>query len=153
MRKILLASLVAIGVSGASGAGFNCLQVSLSDGSQVDIRMSEELRVKFTETQLVAVGTDADVAVDRDDIVYFNHIFKDWGAVTGVSEDSAPRFEGNSLMFDALPDGSSVAVFDTAGVKVMSQTASGSHELRLGSLPSGVYVVRVNNLSYKVTVR
>ena len=70
-----------------------------------------------------------------------------------VSTDSAPCFNGDSMLFDSLPDGSVIAVFDMAGATVMSHTASGSHELRLGLLPAGVYVVRVNNMSYKVTVR
>lgn len=153
MRKILLASLVALGISGAYGAGYNCLKVGLADGSQVDIRMSDDLRVKFTESQLVAVGTDTDVAVDRDNILYFNHDYEDWDSVKEVSTDSAPRFNGDSMLFDSLPDGSVIAVFDMAGATVMSHTASGSHELRLGLLPAGVYVVRVNNMSYKVTVR
>lgn len=145
--------MLALGIAGASGAGYNCLKVSLQDGSHVNIFMSDDLRVRFTETHLVATGSNADVSVDRSSIFSFDHVYDKSGAVGDVLAEQTARFTGDTMQFDSLPEGSVITVFDTRGAAVMSQIASGSHELSLGSLPSGVYVITVNNMSYKVTVR
>lgn len=61
--------------------------------------------------------------------------------------------QGNSLNFSNLPVNTTLRVFDTGGREVMSENASGDFEFSLDGLTPGIYIVVVNNQSYKVVIR
>ena len=46
-----------------------------------------------------------------------------------------------------------MAVYGINGVAVYSARVSGSHTLPLDGMAPGIYVVRVNNMSYKISVK
>lgn len=155
MRKFLLSAFVAFGMLSASAAnGFNCLKVNLNDGSKVDIVLSDDLKVSFTDNDLVAHSANVDVTVAKSDISYFEHLYDPEASVSEIAADAAGMTrEGNTLNFAALPEGSVVAVYAASGVCVSTATVSGDHSLSLDGLTPGVYVVTVNKMSYKVNVR
>lgn len=139
-------------VSGAQG--FNVLNVHLADGTVVDIKLGTELRLTFTDTHLVATGTDATVEMPKADIVKMEHIFDEAAGIDAPVADAAEFVrEGDTLSFTDLPAGSLINVYTLGGTQVRSIAAEGQCSIDLSGLSAGVYVVTVNNMSYKITVK
>lgn len=154
MRKILLLLLLVFGAHHASAEGYNCLKVNLSDGSTVTIVMSDDLKVSFTDENLVATGTFADVQIAKNDIDTFEHIYDEASSISDATVGGTTMSrQGNSLNFSNLPANTTLHVFDTAGREVMTGNAVGDYELSLDGLTPAIYIVVVNNQSYKVVIR
>jgi uncharacterized protein YjdB len=60
---------------------------------------------------------------------------------------------GNSLIFENLKENSSIKIFSIDGRLFNSAIASGDFELNISCLPSGIYVVRINNYSGKIVIK
>lgn len=150
MRKTLLLLFICAALQ-AWSIGYHQLRVNLTGGEQVSIELSEDLKVSFTEENLEAHGVYADVVIPRVNIVDFEHLEE--SGVDIIGAESGVQRVGNSLTFTGLADNSEISVIDMGGRLVSSEKASGQYTLSLDGLTAGVYVVRVNNMSYKVTVK
>lgn len=150
MRKTLL--LLAMGAMGlmAQAAGYNSLSVHLKDGSHVDITLTDEFVLKFSESDLSATNGTDEISVQRSEISHFSH--STTSALTDVNAADGVTRYGNNLHFSGLP-ACSVQVFTVGGVEVLSGTAEGEYTLSLDNLPAGLYIATVNNVSYKVAVK
>lgn len=154
MKKILFLLLVAFGAFLASAKGYNSLKVNLSNGSTVTIVLSDDLQVSFTDDNLVAQGKFADVQIAKNDIDTFEHIYDASSSISDATVGGTKMSQqGNNLNFSNLPTNTTLHVFDTGGREVMSENASGDFNLSLDGLTPGIYIVVVNNQSYKVVIR
>lgn len=151
MRKFLLPFFFAAGGFLAMADSYETVVIGLSDGTSVDIRLSEQLKFSFSETDLLVTGSDADISVPKSKIVKFVHT-KESG-IKGAEQADALQVDGNRLQFANLPEGSRIVVFDTAGMEVLSVEACGDFSLSLENMKPDLYIVNVNNMSYKIAVR
>lgn len=132
--------------------GYRTLNVSLNDGSKVEVELSEKLCAMFVDDDFVITGGDAEITVPKAKIESFS--FAKEAGVGAVGTDSAaPRFEGGSLRFDSLPVNSVVTVSNLYGQILARTTASGSYSMALNTLSKGVILVNVNGLTYKIAVK
>lgn len=155
MRKIyriLLPALLCVTAQAASAAGYRAMNVNMTDGSQITVNLSDELRVSFTTSEMVITtpGATDEVKVDRSKIAGFT--LTDLNSIDAVT-DATPGFDGRSLSLSSLPEGSVVNVYDAGGLCVMSLDVAGSAVVDLGCLQTGVYIVSVNGMSYKISVK
>ena len=67
-------------------------------------------------------------------------------------EESRPVVGNGEITFGNLPVGSKVALYDLQGRCLVSAGAEGSYRMELPNLEKGVYIVKVNRMSYKITV-
>lgn len=153
LKRLLAAFLVTASCGIAQATVYNTVIVNLNDGSQTSIFITEDLKLSFTDTQLVATGSTEDIAIDRSQIVHFEHAYDETGAVDAINGASGMAFNGNSMTFSNLPQGSMIRVFTTAGILVSEQPAAGEYTLSLDGLAPGNYIVSVNNMSYKINKR
>lgn len=153
MKKFLFLLLLAFGAFHVSAKGYNCLKVNLSNGSTVTIVLSDDLQVSFTDDNLVAKGSLADVQIAKNDIDTFEHVYDASSISDATIGGTTMNQQGNSLNFNNLPINTTLRVFDTGGREVMSENASGDFEFSLDGLTPGIYIVVVNNQSYKVVIR
>lgn len=150
--KHFFAALCALVISGsAAAAGYDMVVVHLNDGSKVDIALGENLKMKFTDNDLVVTGADADVTVPRSNIQYFMH--ESANAVSDVTADQTVRYTGDALEISGLAEGTALSVVDAAGQVVRSLTVNGDCQVSLGELPSGVYVVSYGKNSFKIFIK
>lgn len=152
MKKLLLFAIAVCVAFIAGATSYNMLNVHLADGTTVDVKLASDLKLTFTETHLVATGTGVSVEVPRESIAKFVHTFDAGSGIAEVAQDGM-KFSGNTLSFDSLPAGSVVNVYTVAGSLVRSVAAEGAADVELDGLTAGVYVVTVNNVSYKITVK
>ena len=117
----------------------------------MEVVLVSDLKLSFTDTELVAKGTNVELTVPRESIVKFVHTPNQAGI--DVVTAGGMTLSGNTLSFDSLPAGSVVNVYIASGIQVRSLKAEGAVEIDLDGLTAGVYVVNVNGVSYKVSVQ
>ena len=68
-----------------------------------------------------------------------------------IVENGQPfQYKDETLFFKDLPENSQVGIFTLDGKTVVNHQCSGEASLSLNSLPSGMYIVKINNESYKI---
>ncbi len=152
MRKFLLYALMLCSALVSGAAGYNKLNIHLVDGSKMEVVLVSDLMLSFTETDLVATGSNVELTVPRESIVKFVHTPTQGAGIAEVPSDGM-TLQGNTLRFNSLPAGSVVNIFTLAGVQVRSLTAEGAVEIDLNGLSAGIYIVTVNEVSYKISVQ
>ncbi len=155
LKKLMMtATLFAASAGFAEARDYNTLVVNLTDGSHVDVLITGDLQVSFNLYELVAVSDKVDVKIPRDKISHFTHVYDEEASVGDLDVvGEAPVQNGNVLSFKHLPEGSSVRVFNVAGVLMMDEKASGEYDLSLDGFAAGTYIVNVNTMSYKIHIR
>ena len=151
MKKILLTLLSTLFTAVGWSAAYDPVSVDLNDGTKVDIALSDNLSLSFNETHLLVSGSDADCEIPKGKIVSFTHL--ESSGLTEVAKDGSVGLAGRSMHFKGLADGSLIALYDLGGKCLRSVSAQGDYVLGLENLPSGVYVVTVNNVSYKISLK
>lgn len=150
MKKILLFLCAAAATLSGWSATFNRLTVELKDNSTVEIVMTDDLRMKFENDNLVAKGTAADVTIPESDIVNIVH-----SSSNSVQDALATEgFEfNNGLLFHNLPAGSHIYIYDVNGKMEASEDAEGEFTLPIDGLSRGTHIVSVNGKSYKILIK
>ncbi len=151
MRKLLLS--LAICLPAIASANFNLITVNLADKQKVDIVITDDMNLKFTDTHLVAEGGKTDVSIEKSQIVNFIHRYDANAGIGEITSEEGYQYQGNSIIFHSLPAGSQIAVFTVGGIAVAQYEAEGDFTLPLDNLEKGVYVVSVNNKSFKISVK
>lgn len=133
-------------------ASYNVVTVNLKDKTQVDIAISSELKISFSDTDLIASGGEKEILVSKDKIVNFTHSYDSSLGIDAVSAEAFELSDGGLIM-RGLPEGSVVNILTTSGVLVSSKAASGDVVISFTELDKGIYIVNVNKNSFKITVK
>lgn len=134
----------------------NFLVIETKDHVQTTYMLAEKPEVRFEGTNLRVVSAKADVTYQLTDILRFTYEKR---SVTGVSElQSAPAtvdYEDGELVISGIKAGAAVGVYSLDGKLVRQLTAqhAGTYRLSLSALPRGVYVVKADNVTYKIMKR
>ena len=136
-----------------AATNFNVVSIHLNDNTHVDLMINDQLKMSFTETHLTVEGAETEVSFERSKLAKFTHSYKADSGIEAVKGDGQVDVKGDKIMFYGLPAGTSVDVYNLGGVNVKSVVAEGDYELNLNGLSSGVYVVRAQGNSFKVTVK
>ena len=153
MRKIFSFLMTVAFVVPLWAASYNMVCVNLSDGSTVKIVMTESLEIQFDDENLVANSDGSEVTVPKTNIVNFRHTYDDGAAVENVLIDNGLTFENGILLFNDLPVDAVISVYDLSGKLLQRVNAEGNFTLSLDGLAKGIYIVNVNNVSYKVNIK
>ena len=136
----------------ASAEAFRSMAVNLTDGTKVEINLSEELRASFSEDDLVVSGGETDITIPRKSIKSFT--FSQLSSLEGVGTDATePVIEGGVMSFTALPEGTAINVYNVAGALLFSAKASGDYVLDLSKLSASPVIVTVNEVAYKIATK
>jgi hypothetical protein len=130
------------------------LVVWAKDGSKVAYALAEKPKITFTETDLVISAQGVDVNYSLDNLLRFTYEASDDTAIRDLKTDKVSfKLEGESLLFMDLSPNSKVSLYDLNGKLVFSKAIllSGEYSFPLSNLNSGIYLVTVNGLTYKIT--
>jgi len=160
MRTLPRDTEIALGFEAGSATSFTLRANELSNLPS-DVKLILKDNVTKTETDLTdgtAVYSFGDIATSGD---RFSIIFRTAGAVTGIDQ---PTFSGltaysnanNQLtvLYDGAIDAQTVvSVYNAVGQRLVTQSLKGVSTVIDGEFAPGVYVVKVNNLSRKLTIK
>jgi hypothetical protein len=155
MKKLLLLLLMLLALPiGMLADNQNTLIVKTKDGAQTTFVLQDKPRVTFEGTDLKVVSDKETVAFALADVLRFEYVKKD---ALGIDEDvvdpTGVSYQGGVLVISQLRQGASVAVYTLDGKLLRQLTAShsGTYRLNLSELPTGLYLVKADNVTYKIT--
>jgi hypothetical protein len=160
MRTLPRDTEIALGFEAGSATTFTLRANELSNLPS-DVKLILKDNVTKAETDLTdgtAVYSFSNIATSGD---RFSIIFRTAGAVTGIDQ---PTFSGltaysnanNQLtvLYDGTIDAHTVvSVYNAVGQRLVTQSLKGASTVIDGAFTPGVYVVKVNNLSRKLTIK
>lgn len=152
MRRKLLALMMLLGIGTISHAQDNYkLVMWLADGSKTDIELSQLPQVKFENDKVMVTSSVLDMEYDAEEVLRFTYE-RSTGEDAGLAEGIASVQDGR-LLFHGVTAADQVSVYSANGTRVPVSivSANGNHSLSLSSLPSGVYILKVNGKTSKFT--
>ena len=152
-QKLLLVLLSCFSLSAMADEPKVQLVVWAKDGTRVAYALAEKPKITFTETDLVITDNGVEVNYTLESMARFTYEDNTSMAITNLQTDESTfKLDGESLLFPALKANSTVSVYYLNGTLVFKKTVrqNGEYAFPLSNLESGVYMVNVNGLTYKI---
>ena len=154
-RLLLLSLLLSFAVTAmwAQSDATQRLVVWLKDGQKIYHDLNDQPETTFSDGMLWLKTEKVSVSYPLTDVLRYT--FE--GAMTAIETPSARpgeiRFlQGNDAMaFDGLPEGTSLALYSLDGKQLATMKAQGRQRtvVSLANYPSGVYIVKMGDESFK----
>ena len=128
--------------------------VTTLDGATMEYLIDKNTKVKIAKPNLV-IETDGLVLTyeleSMSQVRYGRKLVTMGIPVVSVADDKPFKMENETLFLNGLAENTLVGVYNVEGKTVMSRRYSGNAQVSLNSLPSGVYFVKFNNETYKIS--
>lgn len=152
MRKIILPLLLGVAVPLLAGASTRLI-VHTKDGSEVAYILAQQPRVTFSDNCLVVACDDAEVSYPLADMwkFTFNQTDETEGIAAVVTDEPPLTINDGVIVVSGLNEGSIARISTLGGTIVHSEKlSSDSWTFRLSSLPAGIYLISINNTTFKI---
>lgn len=154
-RTILFLLLPLLSMMVMANEPITQLVIWAKDGTKVAYALAEKPKLTFTESELVVKTDNIEVTYDLEQMLRFTY---ESGSVTGMTDlrtESTFSIQNEALVFPALSANSTVSVYSLNGSLVFKKTirTTGEYAFSLSELNTGVYLVDVNGVTYKIMKR
>lgn len=132
------------------------MKLSMKDGTNINIELDKSPEVMLDEETLVIKWVDSasPKSVSIDDVVDIR--FTNISGIEAISSENAPdisfKVSGKTLRITNIPAESQLMVVSIAGITVLTRKVSDMTEINLNDFSSGIYVIRINDKSLKITL-
>ena len=157
MKGILLTLLLSVlCLTGAAKSDFTHLVIHAKDGTKVAYALENKPKVTFSETDLIISADNVNVAYPLQDmatIVYETGI--ESGIIDLQTEEPLFQLVGETLLFHAQNTINTISIYSISGNNILTKTIPQDVEYAfpLSQLTYGVYIVKLNGLTYKIVKR
>ena len=152
-RFLFLFFYVAIAIGAWADKAENTLVVKTKNGAETAIILKDKPNVTFEGTDLKVVTEKETVTFALSDVLRFTYIKKDPSGIDEKAVDPTEvGYKDGVLVISQLKQGASVDIYSLDGKLLRQLTAhrSGTYRLNLSELPKGVYLVKADNVTYKI---
>ncbi len=150
-KKLWLALLLLTLTLNVGATGYQRVSVMLHDGSVSQIDLSDDMKTTFDDKNVVF--SDGRFFMEFEKVLIEKFEFhKISGIRPAITSDAAPVIKSGILTLSGLSENSMVAVYATSGSCIMKKLFSGTCSIDFNDYPSGVYIISVNNVSYKISI-
>ena len=148
---VLLLFALPANAQNENGVWRQTIIVTTLDGTTMEYLIDKETKVKIEKPNLVIETENVVLNYELENMkqVRYGRTFVTTD-IQNVQNDQPFKLEDETLFFKDLPENSQVGIYTTDGKTVVSRHCSGEASLSLNSLPSGMYIVKINNESYKI---
>ena len=159
LAVLLFASLFLTNAADAQsqdGVWRRTIVVATLDGTTMEYLIDQDTKVKVEKPNLIIETEGVVLYYDLDMMlqVRYGKRFVQSGVEPIIVDDNQPfKWEDETLFFFHLPEETLIEVFTTDGKQVVSRRCSGDAQLPLRSLHDGVYLVKLNQTTYKILKR
>lgn len=156
LLALLLALPMAIMAQSSGGADRNFLVVETKDHVLTTYMLADKPEVSFAEDGMHVKSTKGDFIYNLSDVLRFTYKKQD---PNGISEQRIEQasidYDGGVLVVSGIKAGASVGIYAMDGkpVQQLTATRTGTYRISLSSLPQGVYLVKAENITYKIMKR
>ena len=130
------------------------LQIWQSDGKVVNIDLNEQPVTTYSDGNLIITTTRTTITYPLEKVVKYTYVSAE-GIESLDAMNTKFSQDGETLIFSGLAQGTEIAVYASSG-QMMRKTKAGSQTkttVSVSDLPPGVYLVKVNAVTYKITKR
>ena len=119
--------------------------------------LADKPKVTFEGTSLKVTcekNASASYTFNLSDVIRFAYDAKSATGIDEIQDEPADiSQEGDVLVISQVKAGATVSVFALDGrlVRQLKPQRSGTYRLNLSELPSGLYIVKADNITYKIT--
>lgn len=149
MKKLLWLAFTFAIASQANAIGYKSVVVTLHDGSSTKIDLTDGMKTTFDETNVVFADDVFHLEFEKSQVAKF-----EFSETSGINEigASGAEFEHGILTLSGMPSNSKIAIYTIAGTCVEAIEFAGNCNIDLNNLQAGVYIVNINNVSYKIAI-
>lgn len=152
--KKLLSLLILFVFAHSAVADDIILQIWQSDGKVVNIDLNEQPLTRYVDGNLIITTTKTTITYPLEKVVKYTYAPADViESINGMRLDFSQ--DGETLTFSELTEGTEITVYSSSG-QLIRKTKSGRQSkttVSVSDLPAGVYLVKVNSVTYKITKR
>ena len=154
-RKSLLLLLLLLTTAGLRA---QTLVLHHADATTTDVELYTQPRVEFENDRVLITSAVLNMDYAKADVLRFTYVR---GTHIGI-EDQADEYsaisyqeDDGTLVLSQMKANASVCVYTLDGklVKELTTQHAGTFRLNLSTLPQGVYIVKADNLTYKLLKR
>ena len=157
MRSTLIKTtiILLLVILGSSTAKSQTLVIWQKDGSKVYYSLDEQPKTTFTIEDLVITTSTKTINYPLSQIQRYTY---EGGSLSvhdvEVKGVNVTQHE-DEIIVDGLPVGKSANIFAVDGKLLLSKRSDGTNRLTisLSKLPSGVYIIKAESVTYKITKR
>lgn len=137
----------------------NVLVVQTRGGGETTFLLADKPEAKFEGNQLRVRSEKADVSFNISDVLRFLYTKRSLVGIDDLEAQTDPTAidyqQDGTLVISQLRAGAGVGVYGMDGKLVQQLKArhAGTYRLSLSSLPKGVYIVKADNITYKIMKR
>jgi len=151
---LILWLLMASSVGAYADDLFQTLIVKLKNGTETAFFLKDQPKVEFVGKELKVTSTSGETAFAISDVLRFTYQKMDLNGINEkVTEPTGVAFENDVLVVSQLKANATVSVYAIDGklIRQLKAVRAGTYRLNLSELPTGLYLVRADNTTYKIT--
>lgn len=157
MKKLFLLLIMVVLVNMTSKADNRVLQIWQTDGQIMTISLNEEPRTTYSDGNLIITTTRTTITYPLEQVWKYTYVLD--GSISegdGVPDGikSILSDDGETLTFKGLKKNTEIQLYSTSGQLLRKFKANSNQvAVSISQLPTGVYIVKANNATYKITKR
>lgn len=156
--RLMVAALMALGFCNVSMAetAMTHLCIHFVDGKCSSYTLSSDPEIAFAENELTIRTNGIDVTYPLDDVSRITYGDENGAGVYDLEHGESPyRIDNGYILFSNLAEGTIVDIYDINGAVVRCHQAevAGEYRLPVRDLSPGIYIVRVNNTTFKIATK
>ncbi len=157
LLRFIFASLLAVMSSTLHAADeVETLIIQLKNGTENEFFLKDKPKVTFEGTNLKVSAETGDISFALADVLRFTYAMR---SPTGISEQvedpTGVTFEGDILVISQLKANAVASIYALDGklIRQLKPQRTGTYRINLSKLPTGLYLVKADNVTYKITKR
>lgn len=154
MRHLLTALLLALSTL-CFAENINTLRVVPLQGQPVLFHVGGKPEMTVNGHTVTITGADHDTpfSLEISEIDHVDFVYEKQDGIAGVTAESIRISRvGRTLTFSSLPEEAQFTLYSLDGKTLRSERASRTFTLDLSSLPSSVYIIRIDNFTFKISI-
>ena len=155
MKRLQLLLLVLLAWPiGVLADNLNTLVVTMKNGAETAFFLKDKPNVTFEGTNLKVVSEKTTTSFALADVLRFTYVKRDPSGINEqIVDPTEISYEDGVLVISQIKAGASVGVYALDGklVRQLKAQRAGTYRLSLSELPTGLYLVKADNVTYKIT--
>ena len=156
LRFIFTSLLAAMSSTLHAADEVETLIILMKNGSENAFFLKDKPKVTFEGTSLKVSAATGDVSFALADVMRFTYAKKSTSGISEQVENSTGvSFEGDVLVISQLKANTTASIYALDGklIRQLKPQRAGTYRISLSELPSGLYLVKADNVTYKITKR
>lgn len=132
------------------------LIVQLKNGAENAFFLKDNPKITFEGTNLKVSATTGDVSFAIADVMRFTYAMR---SPSGINEQidnpTGVDLEGDVLVISHLKANATASIYALDGklIRQLKSQRTGTYRISISGLPAGLYLVKADNVTYKITKR